>query len=169
MKWPISNQLSEYCISLRSCIIVKTVTYPCWWYHPSLWAGCCSELTTSWAPFCMMTSSKWKHFPHYWPFVRGIHRSPVSSPHKSQWRGALMYSLICTWINGWVNNREAGDLRRYRAHYDVTGMRPFYLYNRSSYTDKITSFIVKQTSLLPRPQQKRINGWLWRMIHIGCL
>ena len=38
---------------------------------------------------------KWKHFPRYWPFVRGIHRSPVNSPHKSQWRGALMFSLIC--------------------------------------------------------------------------
>ena len=65
---------------------------------------------------------KWKHFPHYWPFVQGIHPSPMNSPHKGQWRGALMFSLICAWINGWVNNREAGDLRRYRAHYDVTVM-----------------------------------------------
>ena len=38
---------------------------------------------------------KWKYFPHYWPFVRGIHRSPVKSPHKGQWGGALMLSLIC--------------------------------------------------------------------------
>ena len=65
---------------------------------------------------------KWKHFPRYWPFVRGIHRSPVNSPHKGQWRGALMFSLICVWINGWVNNREAGDLGRYRPHYDVIVM-----------------------------------------------
>ena len=65
---------------------------------------------------------KWKHFPRYWPFVRGIHRSPVNSPHKGQWGGALMFSLIYAWINAWVNNREAGDLRRYRAHYDVTVM-----------------------------------------------
>ena len=49
-------------------------------------------------------------------------RSPVNSPHKGQWRGALMFSLICVWINGWVNNREAGDLRRYRTHYDVIVM-----------------------------------------------
>ena len=34
----------------------------------------------------------------------------------------LMFSLIYAWINGWVNNREAGDLRRHRAHYDVTVM-----------------------------------------------
>ena len=63
---------------------------------------------------------KWKHFPRYRPCVRGIHRSPVNSPHKGQWRGALMFSLICVWINDWVNNREAGDLKRYRANYDVT-------------------------------------------------
>ena len=65
---------------------------------------------------------KWKHFPRYWPFVRGIHRSPVNSPHKGQWRGALMLSLISAWINEWVNNRETGDLRRHHAHYDVTIM-----------------------------------------------
>ena len=65
---------------------------------------------------------KWKHFPLYWPFVRGIHRSPVNSLHKGQWHGALMYCLICAWINGWVNSREAGDLRRIPAYYDVNVM-----------------------------------------------
>ena len=62
---------------------------------------------------------KWKYFPLYWPFVRGIHRWPVNSPHRGQWRGALMFSFICARIKGWVNNREAGDLRRHHAHYDV--------------------------------------------------
>ena len=62
---------------------------------------------------------KWKHFPRYWPFVSGIHRSPVNSPHKGQWHGALMFSLISAWINAWINNRDAVDLRRHRAHYDV--------------------------------------------------
>ena len=66
---------------------------------------------------------KWKHFPRYWPFVWGIHRSPVNSPHKGQWRGALMFSLISVWINGWVNSRDADDLRRYLAHYDVIVMK----------------------------------------------
>ena len=65
---------------------------------------------------------KWKHFTRYLPFVWGIHRSPVKPPHIGQWPGALMFSLICSWINGWVNNGEAGDLRRHRAHYDVTVM-----------------------------------------------
>ena len=40
---------------------------------------------------------KWKYFTRYWPFVRGIHRSPVDSPHKGQLRGAFMFSLICAW------------------------------------------------------------------------
>ena len=65
---------------------------------------------------------KWKHFPRYWPFVQGIHRSPVNSPHKGQWRGVLMFSLICGRINSWVNNGEAGDLRRIQAHCDVIVM-----------------------------------------------
>ena len=65
---------------------------------------------------------KWKHLPRNWPFVRIIHRSPVNSPHKGQWRGALMFSLICTRINDWAKNREAGDLRRYCAHYAVIVM-----------------------------------------------
>ena len=50
---------------------------------------------------------KYKHFPRYWPFVRGIHRSPVNSPHKGQWRGALVISMICARTSDWVNNRNA--------------------------------------------------------------
>ena len=55
--------------------------------------------------------------------ARGIHRPLVNSPHKVQWRWALVFSLICAWINGWVNNREPGDLSRHCAHYDVIVMR----------------------------------------------
>ena len=80
---------------------------------------------------------KWKPFPRYWPFVQGIHRSPVNSPHNGQWRRALIFSLICVWLNGWVNNREAGDLRRHRAHYDVIVMfRQNLLTSGSSMGDK---------------------------------
>ena len=69
-----------------------------------------------------MTSSNGNSFTRYWPFVREIHRSPVNSPHKGQWRGSLMFSFICAGINGWVNNRKAADLRRHRAYYGVTVM-----------------------------------------------
>ena len=67
---------------------------------------------------------KWKHFPRYWPFVRGIQRSPVNSPHKGQWRGALMSFFIFACIKGWVHNRKAGDLRRHRAQYNISVMQP---------------------------------------------
>ena len=62
------------------------------------------------------------HFTRYWPIERGLHRIPVNSPHKGQWRGALILSVICAWINDWVNTRQAGDLRRHGDHYDVTVM-----------------------------------------------
>ena len=85
---------------------------------------------------------KWKHYLRYWPFVRGIHRPTVNSLHKGQWRRALMFSLICSWVNGWVNNREAGDLRRHYGHYDVTAMPtlfsccpfPHYYYSPSAWS-----------------------------------
>ena len=61
-------------------------------------------------------------FSRYWPFVRGIHRSPVNSSHKSQWRGAMMCSLIWVWTNSWTNTGDTGDLRRHYSHYDVIVM-----------------------------------------------
>ena len=71
---------------------------------------------------------KWRNFPRYWPFVGVIHRSPMNSPHKGHWRGTLMFSLICACINSWANNREAVDLRRHLAHYDVIVMKVIGVY-----------------------------------------
>ena len=70
----------------------------------------------------MMTSSNGNIFHFTGPFVRRILRSPMNSPHKGQWRGALMFLWSAPCINGWVNNREAGDLIRHRAHYDAIVM-----------------------------------------------
>ena len=88
------------------------------------------NLTDTWLNVSHSTSRKcnswWRHemerFSALLAIKRGIHWGPVNSSHKGQWRGVLMFSLICVWINGWVNTREAGDLRGYRAHYDVTVM-----------------------------------------------
>ena len=41
---------------------------------------------------------KWRHFLRYWPFVQGIHRTPVNSLYKGQWSRVLMFSLICACI-----------------------------------------------------------------------
>ena len=65
---------------------------------------------------------KWKYFRYYWSFVSGIHQSPVNLPHKGQWCGASIFSLICAWIYTWVNSREACDLRCHHPHYDIMVM-----------------------------------------------
>ena len=75
---------------------------------------------------CVGYFTWWRHqmetFSALLALCAGNSPVPVNSPHKGQWRGALMFTLICVWINGWVNNHEAGDLRRYRVHYDVIVM-----------------------------------------------
>ena len=81
---------------------------------------------------------KWKHFPRYWPFVWGIHRPLVYSPHNGQWCWALMFSLICAWINGWLNH-EAGDLRCHHTHYDVIVM---ILCSRANNTSLMANVLV---------------------------
>ena len=62
----------------------------------------------------------WSHFPRYWPFVWGIHRPPVTSHHKGQRRGSLMFSLIFAWTYG--NHGDVGHLTCHWAQYDVTVM-----------------------------------------------
>ena len=70
--------------------------------------------------------SWWRHqmetFSALLALCAGNSPVPVISPHKGQWRGALMLSLICARINDWVNYHEAGDLRRHRGHYDISVM-----------------------------------------------
>ena len=86
-----------------------------------LWGVYCEDLGENWPRYDGTHSLglhedviKWKHFQRYWSFVRGIHRSPVDSIHTGQWRGTLVFSLICAWLNASVINREAGDLSRHR-------------------------------------------------------
>ena len=62
------------------------------------------------------------HFSNHWTFVQGIHQSPVNSPHKGQWHGALMFSLNCAWINSWVNLDLRCHHTHYDAHYDITAL-----------------------------------------------
>ena len=124
--------MASVTLYMRLNIMLLYIQYIYSAWHP-LTTYCTSSTETAGAcpmvAICMVCLSgsqddviKWKHFPRYWPFVRGIHRSPVDSPHKSQSRGALIFSLICVWTNGWANTRGAGDLIRDRAHYDVTVM-----------------------------------------------
>ena len=72
---------------------------------------------------CTLTWSWWRHqmetFSPLLALCVGNSPVPVNSPHQGQ------FSLICARINDWVNNREAGELRRYRGHYDVIVMEPW--------------------------------------------
>ena len=86
----------------NSCDDVACVTGPCLLLAP--WLCIClpqlaARASLGWPRDGILSSHddviKYKHFPRYWPFVRGIHRLSVDSPHKGQWRGALMFSLIC--------------------------------------------------------------------------
>ena len=94
---------------------------------------------------------QWKHFPRHWPFVRGIHRSPVNSLDRRQWRRALMFSLIYSWMNGWINIDEGGDWRRHRVHYDATVMPGPPLWGKS----------------IDHRRNPLIRGWQW--LDLTCL
>ena len=77
-----------------------------------------------WNPLEILLVTWWRHqmetFSAFLALCEG--NPPVDSPHKGKWRGALMF-FICVWTNGGANNRNAGDLRRHHAHYDVTVMQ----------------------------------------------
>ena len=77
-------RLSRFHVGLMSWICLYEMKQ---WYH-------------TWPRIPHDDVNKWQDFPRYWPFVLGIHRSPVNSPHKGQWRGAFMISLVCAGING---------------------------------------------------------------------
>ena len=102
---------------------------------------------------------KLKHLQRYWPVVRGIHRSPVNSPHKGQWRGALLFSLICAWTNDEVNNWDAGDLRRYHTHYDVTVISWDILYINWS-----TTYIKHNVALIRKSRDYVCGMWQYKVL-----
>ena len=95
---------------------------------------------------------KWKYFPRYWPFLRGIQRSPVDSHHKGQWRGALIFYLICAWTDCWAN---VGGVRRYCAHHDITVM----------------TSITKSCRIFVGPLATKILPYvicMWERVNISC-
>ena len=84
-----------------------------WWHHSitpnQYWLVTKGPVAFAWEQFhkkCTWTESvslvwrlhhddviKWKHFPRCWPFVRGIHRSPVNAPHKGQQSFDVFFDL----------------------------------------------------------------------------
>ena len=127
---------------LLNIYIIYTCTFhfqqsPVWWY-----------LRQSW----------WRHqletFSALLALCEGNSPAPVNSPHKGQWRGTLMFSLICAWINDWVNNHEAGDLRPHHGHYYVNVMSekmkhkyPYHKTRRFMYVININSSLNAHTHI----------------------
>ena len=127
--------------------------------NPSIWGF---QFILEYYIVIMMTSSN-ETFSALLAIVQGIHWSLVNSPHKGQWRGTLMFTLICVWINGWVSNHEAGDLRCHCAHYDVTVMMarlPLQIASNSEFT----VFVVSQIKLV----NERSGFWWSQTAQHSC-
>ena len=105
---------------------------------------------------CMMTSSNGSIFG-----VTGlcVENSPVNFPHKGQWRGALVFSLIWACTNGWVKTRNAGDLRRHSAHYGVTVVETLFVDARSVHWSRFPLWRTNNVSL----------AWSDHYLSVGCL
>ena len=98
------------------------------------------------------------HFQWWRHQLETIDRSPVDSPHDDQWRGALMFSVICAWTSGWANNRDSCDFRRHRAHYNVIVMHIICI-GRSG-----DNFICnEQLPWYPFPMMTSSNGNIFRV------
>ena len=108
-----------------------------------------------WVPDFHSEGSWWRHQMETFSALLALceGNSPVNSPHKGQWRGAFMLSLIRDWINRWVNNREAGDLRCHRAHNDVIII--IWPFSRWEIVRKTNLFFIYPTI----NQIQRNKGW----------
>ena len=166
-------------------ICIWAITYSKWMnqmsvFMPFLFCSCNFLSDATQAP-AVFIYSWWRHqmeaFSALLVFVRGIHRSPLNSSNKGQWRGALIFSLICVWIKGWVNNREADNLRRYRAHYDVSVMYRapaaylllFYSIFSQNLNTRTLHYIIVMLSMRWLLTER---VWLWRKVfwqHIRCI
>ena len=122
------------------------------------------ELETLWSIISssyysnMMTSSRGNIF-RVTGHLLGDFTGHRWTPLKGQLCGALMFYLICSWINGWVNNGEAGDLRRHCAHYDVTVMK----------TSSIYVWIIDTSAICHGDMDPRNISWSCECTNTGLL
>ena len=136
LRFSVAVVISVSCCSRWSCHndIVK-------WKHCPRCSCIINVIATCRKNFSQWESSfLWKLRCHWLKFLRRVAKTlviqgpgllcgefagdrwPLNSHHKGQWHIVLMFSLICDWTNGGVNNRDHGDLRCHRVHYDVTVM-----------------------------------------------
>ena len=128
---------------LAKCRVRVATIWDYVFFRSKLLGGSCTPIPV-WLNKNMMTPSNENVFPITNRFfVSGNPRWPVDSPRKGQWRGALVFSSICVWTNGWANNRDAGDLRHHRAHHGVIKMKvnPNSTYHWENQTNARTNYI----------------------------
>ena len=138
MPWSLSTRASVVTV-LSTHLCVSRLLWVNTWYLKKKLFLFCKQHSSRWsshhqvdmecirkAHIFFYTKSWWSHqmetFSALLALCAGNSPVTVNSLHKGHWRGALMFSLICPWINRWLNNLEAGDLRHPCAHYDVIVM-----------------------------------------------
>ena len=111
------------------CKIVDSRSFHSWsLIHGLRWSGLIkvgpgvlslSQVT----PFiCMMMSSNGNISRVTGPLCAEFTGHRWIAPTKASDAELWCFLWSAPWINGWVNNREAVDLRRHRAHYDIIVM-----------------------------------------------
>ena len=90
------------------------------------------------------------------------HQMEIFSALLAQWRGALVFSLICVCINGWANNREAGVLICHCAHYDVTVMVATARHQKYRHTDSI--IITENSVVTMKKTLLSLAQWRYRRL-----
>ena len=111
----------SYSINLKQCYwnLFIRPSFPNWWIIRGRWDSWWLCATGPWTWWRHQMETFFRVTGHLCGEFIVIGEFPAQRPVNR----ALMFSLICARINGWVNNSEAGDLRRHHAHYDVIVMR----------------------------------------------
>ena len=141
----------------KSSVNRRTFKWCCWrnkLYLCKLWKGAlnCHDILYHGVPcreLCISQKTWWRHQMETFSALLALcaRNSPVTGDFPSQGpvtRSFDVFSLICAWINAWVNKREVDDLSRHRAHYDITLISTEELWNYAIWKllDKINQILL---------------------------
>ena len=136
MQYPNSGRISffkslPYNIRISPIYVIKRINHRWAWDSPRKWPNTTDSVSMPWLLRVLPISSRsysswWRHQMETFSALLALcaGNSPITGEFPSQrpLTRSFDFSLICAWINGWVNSRKAGNFGRHRAHYDVTVM-----------------------------------------------